>query len=111
MCNQYGNSIIFPHLLKHLKTPFLFIICNLALIAHNYGVGDWIFKSLVPGSLPTTESFCERWRGETVLCLAIFVLSNRKELRRTASYNFPGKHTYKVVVIKVIKKSIEKNAS
>lgn len=33
-------ALIFLHLLKDLKIPFLFIICNLALIAHNYGVSD-----------------------------------------------------------------------
>jgi len=33
-------AIMLLCLLKHLKIQFLFIICNLALFAHNYGVSD-----------------------------------------------------------------------
>lgn len=33
-------ALIFRLLLKHLKIPYLFILYNLALIAHNYGVSD-----------------------------------------------------------------------
>lgn len=73
-------ALTFLWLLKHLKIPFLFIMCNLALIANDYGVSDLTFQSFVPGSLLLqSPSFRESCRGEAVLCLAIFVLSNRNK--------------------------------